>query len=420
MLRAEPTTLANCRLFDGETWHGNAPHRNTIEDGRIASVEADRPAAPDAATIDLGGMTLMPGLIDAHFHCNSASLDPGKIDAMAPSHLAQFARQLLETALSAGFTTVRDAGGADPGLVLATDEGLIDGPRLFIAGKALSQTGGHGDFSSALTICDCSPYSGHLSQVVDGPDEVRRLVREHLRAGVHHIKIFVSGGVLSPSDPIWMDQFTDAEIVAAVEEAQRRRTYVMAHALSTNSIRRCAQLGVRSIEHGLGVDQAVAAEIVAAGAFVVPTLSAYDAMTKDDAPLPEWAIEKAKTIADQARQSVVTCAAEGVEMGFGTDLFGLLHGTESNELRLRAAIDGSLSALRSATAVNARMMMRGDDFGSVRVGRLADLIVVDGDPVADIGLLADGGSGIRAVLKGGRVVRGALPSYIESAGYEPA
>ncbi len=410
MLRAEPTILGNCRLFDGETWHGDNRHRIAIEAGRIVSVENDRPATQDEKVVDLNGMTIMPGLIDAHFHCNSPSLDPGKIDAMLPSHIAQFARQLLETALSAGFTTVRDAGGADPGLVVATEEGLIDGPRLFVAGKALSQTGGHGDFSSGFTICDCSPYAGYLSQVVDGPDDVRRVVRQHLRAGVHHIKIFVSGGVLSPSDPIWMDQFTDAEILAAVEEAERRRTYVMAHALSTNSIRRCATLGVRSIEHGLGVNQEVTADIIGAGAFVVPTLSAYDAMTKDGAPLPDWAIEKAKTVTDEAIRSVAVCAAEGVEMGFGTDLFGMLHGSESNELNLRAAIDGSLSALRSATSVNARMMMRDEDFGSVRAGRYADLLVVDGNPIDDIRLLADGGSGIRAVLKGGRIVRGALPS----------
>jgi imidazolonepropionase-like amidohydrolase len=406
--KPQDLTLFNCRLFDGHNWHGDERFVVTISGERISAVERMAGAAVPEGWIDLGGRTVMPGLIDAHFHCNSPDLNVSSTDSMPPSLMAQYARKYLEAALDAGFTTVRDAAGADVGLVSAIAAGVIDGPRLFVAGKALSQTGGHGDFAQGYQICECSPYSGYLSQVVDGPDAIRKLVREHLRNGAHQIKIFVSGGVLSPSDPIWMDQFTDEEIRVAVEEAERRRTYVMAHAVSGSSIRRCARLGVRSIEHGLQIDAETAAVVADAQAYVVPTLTVYDSLVRPDLNLPPWAVEKARKVVDDAARSVEACVAAGVPMGLGTDLLGMLHGCETNELMLRSAVDGSLSTLRSATSINAAILMQAEEIGSVQSGRFADLLIVDGDPVADIGLLTPDRKTVNAIIRGGRVARGSL------------
>ena len=207
----------------------------------------------------------MPGLIDAHFHAYTPTFDIVKIDRMPQALLASHARVILEGALQRGFTTVRDAGGGDIGLWMAIEQGLIQGPRFFFSGKAISQTGGHGDARPGTVVepCGCSGYTGSLSLVADGVDEVRRAVREELRKGARQIKLFVSGGVVSPTDPIWMPQFTDEEIRAAVHEASTRRTYVMAHCLTDDGARRCVESGVRSIEHGTEISEDTARLIAA-------------------------------------------------------------------------------------------------------------------------------------------------------------
>ncbi len=403
-----PLVLDNCQLFDGQA-RRTGRYAVRIVGERIDAVGPAGLGHEGDEIIDLDGRMVMPGLIDAHFHCNSPSIDVASTDRMPPSQMAQYARRYLEDALKAGFTTVRDAAGADVGLVRALQEGLINGPRLYVAGKALSQTGGHGDFKVGYHLCDCGAYSGYLSQVVDGPDAIRQLVREHLRNGAHQIKIFVSGGVLSPTDPLWMDQFTDDEVRAAVEEAQRWRTYVMAHAVSATSIRRCVELGVRSIEHGLQIDAPTAELIAGSQSFVVPTLAIYNSLSRPDLKLPPWALEKAARVVEDAARSLEACRAAGVRLGLGTDLLGILHGSETNELLLRTELGSALETLVSATAINAEIMMLGDEIGRVAPGLLADLLVVDGDPTVDIGLLANG-ERLVLVMRGGVVAHGKLPA----------
>jgi imidazolonepropionase-like amidohydrolase len=214
----------------------------------------------------------MPGLIDAHFHAYATNLDLGKAEETPRSLHALEAHILLENALARGFTTVRDAAGADYGLAQATERGLIKGPRIFYSGRAITQTGGHGD-SRAQSVEGCACSSHGMSWVADGPDEVRKAAREELRKGANQIKIFVSGGISSPSDPVWMPQFSDEEIKAAVAEAASRRTYVLAHAYTADSIARAVRCGVRSIEHGNLIDRAAAEVVRAHEAFVVPTLA---------------------------------------------------------------------------------------------------------------------------------------------------
>lgn len=398
--------LIRCgRVFDGERLRPEPDLCIEVHDGRISSIGPLRDEQAALTTIDARDCTVLPGLIDAHFHAVSGSLDVAAIDRMHPSHRALGARDHLEAALRRGFTTVRDAGGADIGLVRATAEGLIDGPRLLIAGKALSQTGGHGDMrpGESVQLCGCG-YSGALSAVVDGADAMREKVRDQLRQGANHIKLFVSGGVLSPTDPIWMDQFTDAEIRAAVEEAATRRTYVMAHAHTAQAAIRCAGNGVRSIEHGTLMDRESADVVASAGAFVVPTMSIIESLRQTPLGLPPAALEKLAAIGDQAAAAVAHCRAAGVKVGLGTDLFGALRDQQSREFQVRGRHESSLDVLRSATSVNAELIGLPGEVGMLRTGAAADIIAVSGNPVADVAVLADPDRTLKLVVHDGRVI----------------
>lgn len=402
------TILANASVFDGKSERLLSGQTVVVENGLITSVGAGAAGSSGDQALDIGSRTLMPGLIDAHFHCNSPSFDIAGLDKMPPSHMAQYAASYLEGMLQQGFTTVRDAGGADIGLARAIDEGLIDGPRLLVAGKALSQTGGHGDMRTPgqIGLCSCA-YTGALSVVVDGVDEMRRRVRDAFHHGASHVKIFVSGGVLSPSDPIWMDQFHDSEIAAAVEEANTRRCYVMAHAHTSNAAKRCARNGVRSIEHGTLMDKEAANIVAEHEAFVVPTISVISALRRDDFGLPLEAKAKLAEVSDQALKSIELCEAAGVQLGFGTDYFGVLHGRETQELVERARIQPNTAVLRSATSTNAALIQKGESLGAIRPGYKADLIVVEGNPLDDIGVLGDR-INIKLIMKNGRLFKNEL------------
>lgn len=399
----------NARVFDGMSPTLSAPQTVIVERGRIAHVGGTEEGTFDQ-TIDLAGRCLMPGLIDAHFHAYASQVDIPGLEQLPQTYLAHHGRHNLEAALRRGFTTIRDAGGADYGLWRAIEEGLIEGPRLFYAGRAFSQTGGHGDSRPQhLEPCSCS-HQGTLSEVVDGVDEVRKRVREALRRGAHQIKIFVSGGVASPTDPIWMVQFSDEEIRAAVEEAASRRTYVMAHAYHGDAILRAVKCGVRSIEHGNLMTPEAAKVMAAHGAFLVPTLITYQAMRDhgDEFGLPVWAKDKLETVIHQGGDAIRMCAEAGVAIGFGTDLLGPLHKYQRDEFRLRGDFQSPVDVLRSATSVNAKLLNHEDKLGCIKPGAFADLIAVDGDPTADLAPLFADGPGPQLVMKGGKVMLSTL------------
>jgi len=408
-------TIKTGRFFDGERSH-KGPVTITVRGDRITEVSADTMRREEAAhvrVLDASSLTVLPGLIDAHFHPVSTSFDIASIDRAHPSLRALDARRHLEASLLRGFTTVRDAGGGDIGLVRATEQGLIRGPRLLLAGKALSQTGGHGDMRppDVVPMCACG-YSGALSAVVDGPDEVRRAVRDQLRQGATHIKLFVSGGVLSPTDPLWMDQFTDEEIRAAVQEAATRRTYVMAHAHTAEAARRCVRNGVRSIEHGTLMDRESADIVAAAGAFVVPTVAVVDVLRQDSSRLPRGAAEKLGAIADQNLKSLELCAAAGTKLGFGTDLFGELRDRQGHEFIARGRAQPAAEVIRSATRVNAELVNMAGQIGTIAPGAFADLIGVAGDPFADLRVLAQPERYLKLVIRGGETVLNRLPETL--------
>ena len=404
------TLFRHGRIFDGRSEELLEDVEVLVERGRIVEVSDVPIRSGTAEVVDLRGRTLMPGLIDAHFHAIAASPDLGAVEHMPVSLIAQHSRANLEATLQRGFTTVRDAAGADYGLARAIEAGLIAGPRLFYSGHALSQTGGHGDFrsyESGPALCSCGLGARHFSTVADGVPEVRRAAREELRRGATQIKIMGSGGVSSPSDPISNLQYSEEEIRAAVWEAHSWGTYVMAHVYTPEAIRRCVEYGVRSVEHANLIDAETAAFAAERGAFVVPTLATYESLGRRGASLglPRVSLDKLGTVGDAGVASLEILRAAGVKTGFGTDLLGAMHEDQLTEFGIRGRVLPSAEILRQATSLNAELLGRSGELGTVAAGALADLIVVDGDPIADIGVLSGRGERISLVMKGGRVFK---------------
>jgi imidazolonepropionase-like amidohydrolase len=388
-------TIVNALVFDGAS-PDLAEGSVRVADGVIVDTGDVRPGGE---VIDAAGGTVIPGLIDAHFHAYGAELDPLGIEASSLSYLALAGARRLAAALSRGFTTVRDVAGGDAGLARAIGEKLIPSPRYLFTGPALSQTGGHGDPRPAGR--NLHPCGSHMCEVVDGADALRTAVRERLRQGAHAIKIMTSGGVISPADPIRVPQYSAEEICAVTSEATRRGSYVAAHAYSPEAIVHSVRNGVRSIEHGNLLDEQCAEVMATSGAFLVPTLAAYDAMERRGAALglPPVSQAKNREVLDAGRRAVEIARAAGVRIGFGTDLMGPLEDEQLHGLRLQVEVEGPLAALQSATSVNAELLGRGD-LGRVAVGAVADLVILDGNPLQQPSVLW-AGPGRRTVIQAG-------------------
>ena len=385
-----------------------------VEGGRVKEV-SDRPiSAAGAQRIDLRGRTLMPGLIDAHIHLALLEVNLQLLSDVPLSLLAARSSVSMRAMLDRGFTTLRDTGGADWGLKAAIEQGLFVGPRLFIAGQPISQTGGHGDFrlrTQTTVTCACCSGLTSVARVADGVPEVIKAVRDELRKGADHIKIMVSGGVASQLDPLESLQYRVDEIEAAVEEATRWGTYVCAHAYSTKAIERAVRAGVRTIEHGNLIDAPTAQLMAERGAFVVPTLVAYDSLKKrgPDYGLSGYSLEKNEIVLHAGLRSLEICRAAGVKIGFGSDLLGQLQNDHCNEFLIRREVMSAQEIIRSATLVNAEIVRREGKLGELVPGAHADLLVVDGDPYRDIAVLASEGSRkIEAIMLGGQFVKNAL------------
>lgn len=395
-------TVVNAAVFDGVSGElTDGPVH--IADGTI--VEIGGTALPGERVVDARGGTVIPGLIDAHFHAYGASLDPLVTAASPRSYLALVAARRLAAALARGFTTVRDVAGGDPGLAKAISEGLLDSPRYRYTGPALSQTGGHGDARPGdLELCACG---GAISEVVDGVDALRQAVRDRFRRGAHAIKVMASGGVVSPTDPLRVPQYSAEEIRAVTDEAQRRGSYVAAHAYSAEAVVHAVGNGVRTVEHGNLIDRPAAQLMAEQGAYLVPTLVTYDAMYRRGAELGLAPVSQAKNleVLDAGRHAVVLAQEAGVPVGFGTDLLADLGDEQLTGLRLQVEVTGPLAALRSATSVNAELIGH-PELGRVQVGAPADLVVLDGDPLADPAVLWAGPER-RTVIQRGRVVASA-------------
>jgi len=384
-----------------------------IEEDRIKEVSDRAITASTATRIDLRGRTLMPGLIDAHIHIFLAEVNLALLEGMPLTLLTTKAVVNARNMLMRGFTSVRDTGGCDHGTKQAAEAGLIDSPRLFIAGMPISQTGGHGDFrrrnQSAMECACCSGLS-YMSRIADGVPEMIKAVRDELRKGADQIKIMVSGGVASQSDPLESIQFRLDEIEAAVEEATHWRSYVQAHAYSAEAITRAVSSGVRTIEHGNLVDEPAAKLMAERGAYMVPTLVTYDCMKRRGAGygLSPYSLEKNKIVLEAGLRSLEICRAAGVKIGFGSDLLGQLQEDQSREFLIRSDAMKAHEIIHSATIVNAEIVQRPGQLGEIVPGAYADLLVVDGYPYKDLNLLQDQGAHLSAIVKGGRFYKNQL------------
>ncbi|MDO9092776.1 MAG: amidohydrolase family protein [Rubrivivax sp.] len=406
--------IVNARLFDSASGTLRPQTTIVIEGERITAVTQEPLQVDDARLIDAAGRVVMPGLIDAHVHVVATSHDLVGLALQPASLVGAQSSHILRDMLQRGFTTVRDAAGADFGLQEAVARGLYEGPRLFIAGHPISQTGGHADMrpkgvQGQGMFCSCAGL-GLVGAIADGVGEVRRAVREQVRNGANHIKIMAGGGVSSPTDPIDGTQFSVEELRAAVEEAEAANLYALAHAYSPRAVTRAVQAGVRSIEHGNLIDEATARVMKQHGTYLVPTLSTYAALAEEGQRLG-WSaamLDKLQGVHDRGLHAVQLAHAEGVPVVFGTDLLGHMHARQSGEFLLRAAALSTVEVLQSATITAARLMRQEAHIGQIVPGAFADLLVLEGDPTEDLSVLADPARSICLLMQGGRLVRSSL------------
>jgi imidazolonepropionase-like amidohydrolase len=315
--------------------------------------------------------------------------------------------------LNRGFTSVRDTGGADWGIRQAVEKGYLAGPRLFISGRAIGPTGGHSDMRRRTDLhshCRCCDGLGFTLAVADGADNVRAVVREELRQGADAIKIMVSGGVASPYDPLESRQFSISEIAAAVEEATAFKRYVLAHAYTPDAITRAVSQGVRTIEHGNLIDVAAAELLAERKGYLVANLVAYVVMKERAAQfgMSPDKLEKNDRVLQAGFASLEICRKAGVKVGYGSDLLGELQDEQSREFLLRAEAVQPVEIIRSATLVGAEIVRMEGKLGVIAPGAIADLLVVDGDPVKNLQLLQDQGAHLPLIMKQGRIHKNQL------------
>ena len=385
-----------------------------VEDERIKDVLPNGKVGPQpgrVTTLDLKGKTLMPGLTDAHVHICAITENITDQHRYYPaSYIAARAMRRAEECLMQGFTTARDAGGADYGFRLALEEGHFPGPRLLVSGNYLSQTGGHGDKRRRAEWIDpVGCCVGMVGSIADGVDEVRKAAREQLRRDVDQIKIMASGGAMSPSDELDTTQYTVAEMRAAVEEAQAVGKYVLSHAYSDSAVRRAIEAGVRSIEHGNLIREGAAKAIKEAGAFIVPTMVTYEAIYREGKRygIGDHQIQKIDLARQQSVQGLTYAYRAGCKIGSGSDLLGDMMSQRAVELELKAQVMTPMEVLLSATRVNAELFRMQDKIGSVEPGKYADLLVVAGNPLKNLRVLQNQDS-LRLIMKGGRVYKRTL------------
>jgi len=408
------TVLTNAFLIDCT---GKEPVEGAavmVEEGLIKDVLPSGKVSPlkgSVTTLDLKGHTLMPGLTDAHVHlCAVEGNITDQHRYLPPSLLAAKVLRRAEECLMQGFTTVRDAGGADYGFREAINEGLYPGPRLLVSGNYISQTGGHGDKrrrAEWIEPIDCC--IGMIGSIADGEAEVRKAVREQLRRDVDQIKVMASGGAMSPADELDTTQFTVPELRAAVEEARAVGKYVLAHAYSDAAVSNAIEAGIRSIEHGNLIRQGAAGAIKEAGAFLVPTMITFEAIYREGKRygIGDHQIRKINLAREQSVKGLRFAYEAGCKIGSGSDLLGDMMAQRPAELELKAQVMTPMEVLLSATKVNAELFRMSDRIGTVEPGKYADLIVVRGNPLKNLRLFQDPDN-LLLVMKGGVIHKHAL------------
>jgi imidazolonepropionase-like amidohydrolase len=385
-----------------------------LVDGGAIKELSDKPIkSADAAVIDCGKRTLMPGLIDSHVHAIHSEVNVRFMEAMPLTLITARAATRLRAMLDRGFTTVRDTGGADWGIKTAIETGHIVGPRIYIAGQSIGPTGGHSDSRRRTNFggeCACCNGLAFKSAIADGVSEVRKTAREQMRQGADHVKIMMSGGVASPYDPLESLQFSMDEVLAAVEEAEAFGRYVCAHAYTPGAIMRAAKAGVRTIEHGNLIDDVSAKAMAGKGMYLVANLVAYYAMKERAAQfgMIGESLEKNEHVLQGGLKSLEICKRHGIPVAYGSDLLGELHWDQSREFTIRQEVVSSIEIIRSATTIGAEVLRMPGKVGTLQAGAFADVIVVDGDPLKNLALLTDQGKHLSLIMKGGSLHKNRL------------
>ena len=406
--------IKNVRILDTLKDQPSEPCDILIEGGEIREIGKANSIAPSAnEEIDAGGRFALPGLIDCHAHPFLADANISRLKDVPPTLMTARAANIMRGMLMRGFTTIRDAGGGDWGIKTAVEEGEVIGPRMFIAGRALSQTGGHGDFRSLTDetdMCQCTNALAYTGVVADGVEGVRKAAREQLRRGADQIKIFVSGGVSSPHDPLECDQYSPEEIRVIVEEATRRHTYVMAHAYQASAIKIALEQGVRTIEHGNLIDEEAAALAAEKNAYVVPTLVTYTVLEEEGrkSGWSEEMLQKLSVVKAAGLSSIEICKKAGVKLGLGTDLLGDTFDHQSREFLIRSDVETPRDIIHSATRINAEILNQSGKLGEISEGAIADILILDGDPFDDLGVLQGQGAHMPVIIKAGKAYKNTL------------
>lgn len=404
----------NLRLLDPRWTETRGGYEVLVEGDRIKEVSAKPIKAAKASVIDCGKRTLMPGLIDCHVHTHHSEVYINRMEAVPLTLMMARSTGRLKRMLDRGFTTVRDAGGADWGTKTAVESGLIPGPRMFISCRSIGPTGGHSDRNRRTDTvgppCLCCNGMVFIRAIADGPDAVRKAAREQMRQGADQVKLMVSGGVASPYDPLESLQFTVEEITAAVEEAHAFGRYVLTHAYTPEAITRAVSCGVRTIEHGNLVDARTAKLMASKGVYMIPNLVAYDAMKRRarELGMPENMLEKNDAVLEAGFAELEHCRKAGVKMAYGSDLLGALEDEQTREFQIRGEVMPAIDVIRSATLIGAEVVRQEGKLGVIEPGAFADLLVVGGDPLKNLGLFQDGGPNLAAIVKGGRFHKNAL------------
>jgi imidazolonepropionase-like amidohydrolase len=408
------TLIHNGTLIDG---NGGVPRGQTavlIKDNTFHAIgHKNDIRLPDReiSYIDAQGGHILPGLIDTHVHFIFEGVNIPKLMNTPFSKTYYEALPRMERTLNAGITSVRDAGGVDLGMKQAVEEGIVLGPRMQISISVLSITGGHADHwmpsGAAFMLLPETP--GRPSGICDGVEEVRKKVREILRAGADIIKVCSTGGVLSPTDHPEFTQFSQAELEVMVQEAAfRRGVKVMAHAQGVEGIKNAVRAGIHSIEHGIYLDDEVIEMMLEKGTFLVPTLLAPLAVVEiaaETGSMPEYSVRKAKELLEDHRESIAKAHQAGVKIAMGTDAGVMPHGTNLRELGLMCQVGMSaMESIVATTKVAADCLGWLDKVGTIETGKLADLIITKTDPLADITSL-ENVDNIGFVMKDGKVIK---------------
>jgi imidazolonepropionase-like amidohydrolase len=409
-------TLSSDRIFDGsgDPFAGEL----SLAGGRIERVESgSAPSGAADGVVELGNLSVLPGLIDAHTHMGLVNIppDPGAAAAVVAAQIFEN----LRLALSEGFTTIRDLGGIDGGVVEAVNRGLVPGPRILPSGPLISESGGHGDWRPGYAH---GPWEGNIPGLVqsavlaDGVAGVRLAGRSSLRDGATQLKAAISGGFSSSFDRLDDFQFSVDELRALVEVAKARHTYVTGHAHHSEAVHLGLQAGLECFEHGTFLDQDAIDAMAGQGASLVATLSPVESFqdpARREALRDDLAVRAAAAFPAMAR-SVTLAIAAGITVGSGSDLTGAPQTGRGRELAVRSQVTNPLEAITAATRANAHILRLDAETGSLREGLSADLVVLEGNPLDDPEIFSEADK-IRLVVLRGRLYKNTLPEPLAQA-----